>query len=243
MGRLRSWVDAMLPRPRASAAGGTPPRTTGFWDAGVIGSILLGVLSVAIIWLGVWYITSEDAERTESAAFQDTSNLARAFEEHIIRLIQAHDQILLFARASIANDPNGFDLDRWAKEQQIATGVTLQIATTDKAGMLTGSNLGMPSTPLDLSDREHFRAHADSDLDELFISKPVLGRNSGKWSIQLSRRINAADGSFDGVVILSIDPNYLGSFYESVDVQLGRHGAAGRTRRRRPRARRQRRSQ
>src|SRR5262249_11298843 len=112
----------------------------------------------------------------------------------------------------------GFDLDRWAKEQQIATGVTLQIATTDKAGILTGSNLGMPSTPLDLSDREHFRAHADSDLDELFISKPVLGRNSGKSSIQLSRRVNAADGSFDGVVILSIDPNYLGSFYESVDV-------------------------
>jgi diguanylate cyclase (GGDEF)-like protein len=189
-----------------------------FWDAGVIGTILLGLLSVAIIWLGAWYIASEDAKRTESAAYQDTSNLARAFEEHIIRLIQAHDQILLFARTSIAREPKGFDLARWARDQQVATGVTLQIATTDKAGMLTGSNLGMPAEPMDLSDREHFRAHADTDRDELFISQPVLGRNSGKWSIQLSRRINAADGSFDGVAILSIDPNYLASFYESIDI-------------------------
>src|SRR6266568_1132360 len=117
MGGVRSWVDAMLPRPRVSCAGGAQTHSTSFWDAGVIGSILLGALSVAIIWLGVWYIASEDSERTDSAAYQDTSNLARAFEEHIIRLIQAHDQILLFARASAANDPQGFDLARWAREQ------------------------------------------------------------------------------------------------------------------------------
>jgi diguanylate cyclase (GGDEF)-like protein len=218
MGEIRRWIEGVLPQPRISSAGRAPTDDSDFWDAGVIGSILLGLLSVAIIWLGAWYIASEDAKRTETGAYQDTSNLARAFEEHIIRLIQAHDQILLFARASVANDPKGFDLTRWAHEQQVATGVTLQIATTDKAGMLTGSNLGMPATPMDLSDREHFRAHADTDRDELFISKPVLGRNSGKWSIQLSRRINAADGSFEGVVILSIDPNYLASFYESIDV-------------------------
>src|SRR5207253_3718840 len=107
---------------------------------------------------------------------------------------------------------------RWSRDQRSATNVTLQIATTNKDGILTGSNLGMPAERTDLSDREHFRIHADSDRDELFISKPTLGRVSGKWSIQLSRRINAADGSFAGVVILSIDPSYLASFYESIDV-------------------------
>jgi diguanylate cyclase (GGDEF)-like protein len=218
MDRLRHWIRAMSWRKDAADCGTAPSPVATRWDPGIYVSILLGALSVAVVWLGAWYISTEELKRTEEAAYQDTANLARAFEEHIIRLIQAHDQILIFARTSYSKDPQHFDLVQWAREQQFATDVTLQLATTDKRGMLTGSNLGMPSTPTDLSDREHFRVHADSDRDELFISKPVLGRVSGKWSIQLSRRLNAPDGSFDGVVILSIDPYYLASFYESIDI-------------------------
>src|SRR5262249_34712425 len=218
MNRLRRWICATVWRPSAAAGGAVPSAGPKVWDHGIYVSILLGVFPVAITWLSTWYLANEDLSRTEAAAYQDTANLARAFEEHITRLIQAHDQILIFARTSYAKDPQHFDLARWAREQQFATDVTLQIATTDKRGLLTGSNLGMPSTLTDLSDRDHFRVHADSDRDELFISKPVLGRVSGKWSIQLSRRLNAPDGSFAGVVILSIDPYYLASFYESIDI-------------------------
>jgi diguanylate cyclase (GGDEF)-like protein len=218
MDRLRRWISAMSWRKDPADCGSAPSRVATLWDSGIYASILLGVFSVAVAWLGAWYISSEELKRTEAAAYQDTANLARAFEEHIIRLIQAHDQILIFARTSYSKDPQHFNLAQWSREQQFATDVTLQLATTDKRGMLTGSNLGMPSTRTDLSDREHFRVHADSDRDELFISKPVLGRVSGKWSIQLSRRLNAPDGSFDGVVILSIDPYYLASFYDSIDI-------------------------
>src|SRR5882672_4276166 len=154
MRKLRRWISPMSWR--------TPPVAT-LWDSGIYVTILLGVFSVAVAWLGAWYISTEELERTEAAAYQDTANLARAFEEHIIRLIQAHDQILIFARTSYSKDPQSFDLAQWAREQQFATDVTLQIATTDKRGMLTGSNLGMPSTPTDLGDREHFRVHAGSD--------------------------------------------------------------------------------
>jgi len=218
MDRLRRWTSAISWRKDVADQGVAPSPVATLWDSGIYVSILLGAFSVAVAWLGAWYISTEELKRTEAAAYQDTANLARAFEEHIIRLIQAHDQILIFARTSYSKDPQHFDLTRWAREQQFATNVTLQIATTNKRGILTGSNLGMPSPPTDLSDRDHFRVHADSDRDELFISKPVLGRVSGKWSIQLSRRLNAPDGSFDGVVILSIDPYYLASFYESIDI-------------------------
>jgi diguanylate cyclase (GGDEF)-like protein len=218
MDRLRRWTSAISGQKDVADRGVAPSPVATLWDSGIYVSILLGAISVAAAWFGAWYISTEELDRTEAAAYQDTANLARAFEEHIIRLIQAHDQILIFARTSYSKNPQHFDLMQWTREQQFATDVTLQLATTDKHGMLTGSNLGMPSTPTNLSDREHFRVHADSDRDELFISKPVLGRVSGKWSIQLSRRLNAPDGSFDGVVILSIDPYYLASFYESIDI-------------------------
>ncbi|HLO77676.1 MAG TPA: ATP-binding protein, partial [Magnetospirillum sp.] len=46
----------------------------------------------------------------------------------------------------------------------------------------------------------------------------VLGRASGRWSIQLTRRLDRADGGFAGVVVLSLDPQYLSDFYGSIDV-------------------------
>src|SRR5262245_9564042 len=218
MGGLRDWVYAKLRRPRAAERGLEPSSTSKVLDPGIAVTIALGMFSVALTWLGAWYMAAEEFKRTEAAAYQDTANLARVFEEHIIRLIQAHDQLLIFARTSYAKGPEHFDLKQWAHEQQLDRDVALRIAMTDKTGMLVARNRPMPSPAVDLSGREHFRVHADGDRDDLFISKPVLGRTSGEWSIQLTRRLNAADGSFDGVVISSIDPSYLARFYESIDV-------------------------
>jgi diguanylate cyclase (GGDEF)-like protein len=119
----------------------------------------------------------------------------------------------------IAWFPARFDLMRWARDQKFVTDVSLQIVIINKAGMLAATTLGMPSAPMDLSDREHFRVHVDTDRDTLFISKPIFGRVSNKWSIQLSRRIIARDGSFAGDILVSLDPNYLANFYESIDVR------------------------
>jgi diguanylate cyclase (GGDEF)-like protein len=63
----------------------------------------------------------------------------------------------------------------------------------------------------------------NSQSDELFISKPIIGRTSGKRLLQLSRPIRAADGSFEGIVVASIDTRYLSNFYQSIDV--GHDGA------------------
>lgn len=83
----------------------------------------------------------------------------------------------------------------------------LQIAVIDASGYLRYSNLGFKEA-LYLGDREHFKAHLDGSADRLFISKPLLGRVSQKWSIQFTRPIRKS-GQLIGVLVLSLAPEYL----------------------------------
>jgi PAS domain-containing protein len=182
----------------------------------------LGIAGVVVLWVGLQHSATAERRQALLGASQNTANLARAFEEHTIRSLKAIDQSLMFIRQAVARNPQGFDVVTWARETQSLTDMTFQISRIDRNGILASSNFAPNGNGIDLSDREHFRVQRDSADDDLFVSKPVLGRASNKWSIQLTRKVIAADGSFDGVIVVSLDPFILSRFYNSVD--LGGNG-------------------
>jgi len=192
--------------------------------AGRYNPALLGLCCVAILWAGV--LTSLSIQRNQAvhAAEQNTDNLARAFEESIIRSIRAVEQTLRYVRIAYLHDPAGFDPDQWALNSPFPVDLVFQISIINRDGYLVTSSIGGSANRIYLGDREHFRVHAERGTDDLFISKPVIGQVSGKWSIQLTRPIITADGSFGGVAVVSLDPEYLTRFYQSVD--LGGDGVA-----------------
>ena len=179
---------------------------------------LLGLGGIVVLWAGLFHAAASQREEAMAGARLNSQNLSRAFEETTNRTFRSIDQLMLFLREAYRQDPTGFDSVAWARATQSITDITFQVSRIDRNGILATSNLAPSGNRIDLSDREHFRAQRDSTADVLFVSKPVLGRASHKWSIQLTRKIFAADGSFDGVFVVSLDPNYLSRFYDRVDL-------------------------
>ena len=126
-------------------------------------------------------------------------------------------------RDSYARDPEHFNFALWTRNSQLLRGPSVQVGIIDKNGRLRETTLDPNVEGTDFGDREYFRAHAASPHDELLISKPIAGRIGNTWSIHLTRRIDRPDGSFGGIVLVSLDPENLAHFYESVD--LGAKGS------------------
>jgi signal transduction histidine kinase/CheY-like chemotaxis protein len=181
------------------------------------------LLIIGTLWMHVDAQVEQDRIRTIDNAVQDLSSLTRVAQEHAVRTFRSADQALRFVKVRYEEMGAALDLKAMVKQGIIDADIFNQVGIIDVHGIYILSNL--PMTPrLDLSDREHFKVHLSSDADELFISKALLGRASKKWSIQMTRRIDAGAGAFGGAAVVSIDPYYFTRFFG--DMNLGPNGAA-----------------
>ena len=179
---------------------------------------LFGLAIIAIIWLGLAYLLKVDRANTLEAAVQRGGSLARLFEENTIRLFKGIDSTLLLLRVAYEENPDQFNLRHWAERTSFLGELTVQVALIGPDGYLKASTADYSGPPLNLGDREHFQAHVNAAADELFISKPVVGRASGKASLQLTRKLRRADGSFGGVIVASVDPGFVERFFHSINL-------------------------
>lgn len=109
-----------------------------------------------------------------------------------------------------------------AKKKAFPEGALVQIAVADAQGLVQFSSLQDKSDgkPVSIADREHFSVHAQKLVEGMYISHPVQGRVSKRWSIQFSRAIYH-NQVFAGVVVLSISPDYISNFFREVFYQSG----------------------
>lgn len=169
---------------------------------------------------GLWWLTLTqlaDAERTELGdAGRDAQALVRLSDEHATRTLEAADQAVIFLRHRYLSQGRTLDIPAELKSGLGTLELYNLFSIVDQHGDVVLSS--HPFTPMNLSDREHIRVHMRGDTGQLYVSQPVLGRVSGKWSLQLTRRINNPDGTFKGVVVVSMDPEYFIRLYREIDV-------------------------
>jgi len=185
--------------------------------------IILSAAFVVMLWSGLFYDSTRTEELAIDQARKDVSNLALAYREHISKTVSAIDELLIAIVAEHTRSPDEYRIPEWIEGLPIFRAMAVQLSLAGPDGIARFSNLGL-SGRVDVSDRPHFRHHLDPSGVQPFISVPVLGRNSEKWSVQFTRRLARSDGSFDGIVILSVDPFYLSKFFDTLD--LGKNSAA-----------------
>lgn len=214
----RPSSSAASPTASVSGTARTPairqlPHELTFW--------LFAAVLLALTWSAVAWKARIERDQQLQAVVRSNGNLARAFEEHTVRTLAAVDQTVLFLKYQYERFGERVDIADYVREGMIISGLFNQLGIIDEHGTYLLSNLP-DHKRIDLSDREHFRVHREGPARGLHVSKPVLGRASGKWSLQLTRRIDRPDGGFGGVVVISVDPFYFTRLYSEVD--LGQRG-------------------
>ncbi|TAL92536.1 MAG: EAL domain-containing protein [Paraburkholderia sp.] len=183
----------------------------------------LGVLVLILLWVVIFARLSVEKETTYREAMASSAILSAALEQHTVKAIHQVDQITRFVKYEFEKAPDHFDLSSTVEKGVVQSETLVQVSLIDEHGKLIANTADPNPKPIDLSDREHFKVHEHENDDALYISKPVLGRLSGHWTLQMTRRLNHPDGSFAGVVVVSEDPSYFTSdFYNNA--AIGRDG-------------------
>ena len=183
------------------------------------GSALLGLIIVGILWAGVGLMFHRDLQQDYASVVQRNENYALLFQENVLRSLGEIDKTLLYLRRRVEALKDTTDYQRIVESTDVHSDIIVQVAIADSKGIARASNAVKElAKPIDISDREHFKFQVNNTSDTLFISTPVVGRASGKWSVQLTRRFLNKDGTFAGIVIASMDPAYFTSFYDQVNL-------------------------
>ena len=92
----------------------------------------------------------------------------------------------------------------------------------DREGRVVVNSAAYPPRPARFGDKDFFRAHSQRADTGLFISRPFLSPFGGEWTVALSRRVEAEDGSFAGVAVAMIKLAYWDKLFSNLD--LGPNG-------------------
>lgn len=103
--------------------------------------------------------------------------------------------------------------------------ITAEVAHSDSAWIIGAdanlvlSTLRPSGVRLNVADRAYFNAARDGIRD--FISPMIWGKLYGGYYFAMSRRIENSDGSFKGVVQVSLHASYFSDFYKTLRPENG----------------------
>jgi diguanylate cyclase (GGDEF)-like protein len=181
---------------------------------------LVAVLLLAVIWgttIGVLKVRRADAEH---AAAHSSQELLDTYEAQVVRALREIDQTLRLVKFWPERREPRAILATLKERGLLPPNLLFTVTLTDRDGTIIDNT--RPSTIKSVVNEASFRQQREQDT--FYVGRLPPGP-TGEATLQFSRRLNAADGSFDGAAIVTVPADFFVSGYEAE--RLGTKGVLG----------------
>ena len=181
---------------------------------------IIAALFLAVIWATTFGLTRIKHAAAEHAAAVLSRELLETYEAQVVRALREIDQTLNLVKYWHEHQTRGNGLAELASEGLLPPDLLFVVSIADREGAIVDST--RPLERGSVADRDYFRMQRERAL--FFIGTLPRGP-TGDAKLTFSHRLNAANGAFDGVVMVAVDAAYFVSGYEPA--KLGKHGVLG----------------
>ena len=180
--------------------------------------LTVGTCVLVLLWLIMFVVIETERRAAIDHARSEAGNLSAAFQGEVGQTLNSVTRAMDAVADHMRAAPGTFNIYDWAREIPLLAAAAVQGAIIGPYGVMLSTTLEPHAEPIDLSDREHFRVHLDGTFKGTYVSIPLVGRVSGQTVLQVSRRVEAADGTFLGVVVISVAPGQLTALHRTIDL-------------------------
>ncbi|MDD2500397.1 MAG: PAS domain-containing protein [Geobacter sp.] len=180
---------------------------------GFFTAIILLILMGSTVWqvVEVYQTTRESINKRQTVyATALAEHAERALGETLLVLERVYEH-LEHPTSKPLTERQLYDLfiEHTQKAPQIAS-----IFLVSQNGFLTANSLQFPIQRHDVTDRDYYRYHLQNSSRAPYFSRPYKNRIDNTWRFAVSRRITNPDGSFGGLVAVSLSIKYFESIYK-----------------------------
>lgn len=178
-------------------------------SAWVMGLFIL----LTLLWVTTELSLRQEEERVRSYTLHQAISLANSYATQLTFLTEQMNQILLGIHSRWQDTPDFLDLERDRKRGLFPDRDEFFIFVLDTQGHIIKAS-GAPNQRNDFFRNGYFDTHKVNCCLDLVITLKNLGPGINDKVIYFSRRLSHQDGSFGGVAVISVRPDFLATFQD-----------------------------
>ena len=180
--------------------------TLSAWMAGLF-------ILVTLLWVTTELSLRQEEERVRSHTMRQAISLTNSYTIQLNFLTEQMNQILLGIQARWQDAPDLMDLARDRQRGLFPDRDEFFIYVLDEKGKLLNAS-GLPSAQQRFFRDAFFEKHEKFCCLGLLITMENFGAKSTEKVVYFSRRLSRQDGSFGGVAVISVLPDFLATFQD-----------------------------
>ena len=198
-----------------------PIKSTRWWQLATQPHILFPLIAVVVL-AAIWGTTLTEirAERAAAQRVAATSvhDLVELYEAQVLRALGEMDLTLKLVKYAYERGGKPSVLRELNARSLLPPALLFVVSIADSKGDVVDSTAraGMPN----ITGQNLAQGRIETNAIE--VNRPQQDPATGEWTLVFSRRLDAADGSYAGIVMISVSAAYFVSGYEAS--KLGQHG-------------------